>query len=243
MTGMSTCQLSYLHIEPVYKKALNLHPLNSCTVGKYQSCIIFYITLILYIHCRKPKLPIDMEYAEDISEDDNTNQSYGDDCDDGDCDRKSDGEDSSDCDTNRDEGCDAADGNSCDAKVTNDHVGATTDDNIDDGYDNYNDGDGNCSLNSSSGDKGSTHGGIRPHGHSHQNVNQINLYANEMHKFKNAIIEKVDMNIKKAQERDKFYYDTKHCNLKVCTAHYILYNAIPPIHVYVRIWSRGSSTS
>ena len=65
-----------------------------------------------------------------------------------------------------------------------------------------------------------------------------------MHKFKNAIIQKVEMNIKKAQERDKFYYDTKHCNLKVCAAHYtvtyLLYNAIPPI--YVGIWSRGSST-
>ena len=97
MTGMTIFQLSYLHIEPVYKKPLNLHPLNSCTVGKYQSYIIFYITLILYIHCRKPKLPIDMEYTEDIignsavSEDDNTNQSqndYGDDCVDGDCDRR-----------------------------------------------------------------------------------------------------------------------------------------------------------
>ena len=114
-----------------------------------------------------------MEYtlkAEDIiignsavSEDDNTNQShhdYGDDCVGGDCDRKSDGADNSDGDTQRDEGCDAADGNSCDAKVTNNHVGATTDDNIDDGYD---DGDAYCSHSSSSGDKGSTHGGICHH--------------------------------------------------------------------------------
>ena len=44
----------------------------------------------------------------------------------------------------------------------------------------YNDGDVNCSHNSSSGDKGSTHGGIIHHGNSHQNVNQINLHANEM---------------------------------------------------------------
>ena len=92
-----------------------------------------------------------MEYtskAEDIignsavSEDDNTNQSqndYGDDCVDGDCDRKSDDHDG---DTKRGEGCDGADGNSCDAKVTNNHVGATTDDKINDGYDDYNDGDG-----------------------------------------------------------------------------------------------------
>ena len=83
-----------------------------------------------------------MEYtskAEDIignsavSEDDNTNQSqndYGDDCVDGDCDRKSDDHDG---DTQRGEGCGAADGNSCDAEVTNDHVGATTDDKINDG--------------------------------------------------------------------------------------------------------------
>ena len=67
MTGMSICQLSYLHIEPVYKKPQNLHPLKSCTVGKYQLYIVFYITLILYIV--ENQLPIDMEYAlkaEDI---------------------------------------------------------------------------------------------------------------------------------------------------------------------------------
>ena len=89
-----------------------------------------------------------MECTEDIignsavSEDDNTNQSqndYGDDCVDGDCDRKSDDHDG---DAKRDEGCGAADGNSCDAKVTNNQVGATTDDKIDDGYDDYNDGGG-----------------------------------------------------------------------------------------------------
>ena len=82
MTGMNICLLSYLCIEPVYKNPQNLHPLKSCTVGKYQLYIVFYITLILYIHCRKPKLPIDVEYAlkaEDIgnsavSEDDNTNK-------------------------------------------------------------------------------------------------------------------------------------------------------------------------
>ena len=45
-------------------------------------------------------------------------------------------------------------------------------------------GDGNYSHKSSSGDKGSTHDGIIPHGNSHQNVNQINLHANEMHKSK-----------------------------------------------------------
>ena len=120
MTGMSICQLSYLRIEPVYKKPQYLHPLKSCTVGKYQLYIVFYITLILYIHCRKPKLPIDMEYAlkaEDIgnsamSEDD-TNKpqnDYGSNCVYGDCDRKSDGEDNSDGDTTRDDGCDAANG-------------------------------------------------------------------------------------------------------------------------------------
>ena len=130
-----------------------------------------------------------MEYAlkaEDIigksavSEDDNTNKSqndYGGDWVDGDCDKKSDGEDNSDGDTKRDDGCDAADGNSCDAKVTNNHVGAVIDDKIDDGYD---DGDGNSSHNSSSGDKGSTHGGISHYGNSHQNINQIVLHANEM---------------------------------------------------------------
>ena len=72
------------------------------------------------------------------------------------------------------------------------------------------------------------HGGISHHGNSHQNVNQIVLYANEMHQIKNAITQKVEM---KAQEKDKFYYDKKHCNLKVCTAYYtvtyLLYNAIP----------------
>ena len=77
--------------------------------------LVFYITLIPYINCRKPKYALK---AEDIignnavSENDNTNQSqddYGGDCVDGDCDRKSDGEDNSDGDTKRDEGCDAAD--------------------------------------------------------------------------------------------------------------------------------------
>ena len=91
------------------QKPQNLHPLKSCTVGKYQLYIVFYITLILYIHCRKPKLPIDMEYAlkaEDIGNsavseavnEDNTNKpqnDYGSDCVYGDCDRKSDGEDNS----------------------------------------------------------------------------------------------------------------------------------------------------
>ena len=74
---------------------------------------------------------------------------YGGNCIDGD--RKSDGEDNSDGDTIRDDGCDAADGNSCDAEVTNNHIGAAIDDKIDDGYDDYDDGDGNFSHNSSSG--------------------------------------------------------------------------------------------
>ena len=85
MTGMSICQLSYLRIEPVYKKPQNLHPLKSCTVRKYQLYLVFYITLILYIHCRKLKLPIDMEYelkAEDIGNsavsEDNTNKPQND---------------------------------------------------------------------------------------------------------------------------------------------------------------------
>ena len=54
-----------------------------------------------------------------------------------------------------------------------------------------------------------------------------------MHKIKGAITQKVKMNIKKAQEKDKFYYDKKHCNLKVCTAYYtvtyLLYNNAIPI--------------
>ena len=37
---------------------------------------------------------------------------------------------------------------------------------------------------------------------SHQNVNQIVLYANEMHKIKGAITQNEEMNIKKAQEKD-----------------------------------------
>ena len=49
-----------------------------------------------------------------------------------------------------------ADGNSCDAEVTNNHAGAAIDDKIDDDHDDYDEGDGNCSHNSSSGDKGST---------------------------------------------------------------------------------------
>ena len=53
-------------------------------------------------------------------------------------------------------------------------------------YDEYDDGDGNCSHNGSSGDKGSTHSGISHHGNSHQNVNEIDLHANEMHKIKNC---------------------------------------------------------
>ena len=69
---------------------------------------------------------------------DHTNQSqnnYGGDCVDGDCDRKSDtcSEDHSNGDTNRGEGSDAADGNSCDAKITNNQVGAATYHKIDDG--------------------------------------------------------------------------------------------------------------
>ena len=41
-------------------------------------------------------------------------------------------------------------------------------------------------------------------GNSHWNVKQINIHANEMHKFKNTIIQKVEMNVKKAQERTNF---------------------------------------
>ena len=51
---------------------------------------------------------------------DNTNKppnDYGSNCVYGDCDRKSDG------DTTRDDGCDAADGNSCNAEVTNNIMG------------------------------------------------------------------------------------------------------------------------
>ena len=93
-----------------------------------------------------------MEYtfkAEDIgnsamSEDDNTNKpqnDYGSDCVYGDRDRKSDGEDNSDGDTTRYDGCDSADGNSCNAEVTNNHVGAAIHDKADDGYDEYDDHD------------------------------------------------------------------------------------------------------
>ena len=136
-----------------------------------------------------------MEYAlkaEDIGNsamsEDNTNKpqnDYGSYCVYGDCDRKSDGEDSSDGDTTRDDGCDAADGNSCDAEVTNNHDGlqfmmammsmmtmivsmviervmvrivvmvriiSDGDTKRGDGCNEYDDGDGNSSHNSSSGD-------------------------------------------------------------------------------------------
>ena len=92
-----------------------------------------------------------------------------------------------------------------------------------------------------SGDMGSTHSGNSHHGNSHQNVSQIVLYANEMHKIKGAITQKVEMNIKKAQEKDTFYYDKKHCNLKVCTAYYTVTYLLSIKSV--GIWSRGSSTS
>ena len=88
---------------------------------------------------------------------------------------------------------------------------------------------------------GSTHSGISHHGNSHQNINQIVLYANEMRKIKGAITQKVEMNIKKAQEKDAFYYDKKHCNLKVCTAYYTVTYLLSIKSV--GIWSRGSSTS
>ena len=81
-------------------------------------------------------------------------------------DRKSDGEDSSDGDTKRG-----------------------------DGGEEYDNGDGNSSHKSSSGDKGSTHSEISHHGNSHQNVNLIVLYENEMHKIKGALTQKVEMNI------------------------------------------------
>ena len=92
-----------------------------------------------------------MEYAlkaEDIGNsavsEDNTNKpqnDYGSYCVYGDYDRKTDGEDNSDGDTTRDEGCDAADGNSCDAEVTNNHVGTAIHDKADDGYDECDDHD------------------------------------------------------------------------------------------------------
>eukprot|EP00731_Ephydatia_muelleri_P008405 Em0004g743a len=75
---------------------------------------------------------------------DNTNKpqnDYGSDYVYGDCDKKSDGEDNSDGDTTRDDGCDAADGKSCNAEVTKNHVGAAVHDKGDDGYDEYDDHD------------------------------------------------------------------------------------------------------
>ena len=80
-----------------------------------QLYIALFITAILYIHvhCRKPKLPIDMEYAlkaEDIGNgavSENTPQNDdGSDCVHIDCDRKNDGEDNNDGDTKRGDRCD-----------------------------------------------------------------------------------------------------------------------------------------
>ena len=225
-----------------------------------QLYIALLITAILYIHvhCRKPKLPIDMEYAlkaEDIGNgavSENTPQNDdGSDCVHIDCDRKNDGEDNNDGDTKRGDGCDeykyhecvdgdrksdGEDNNDGDTKrgdgcdeynecVDGDRKSDGEDKNDGDikigdgcdeydvsGCDEYDVSDGNSSHNSG---KGSTHSRISHHGNSHQNVNEIVLYANEIHKIKGAITQKVEMNIKKAQEKDKYYYDKKHCNLKV----------------------------
>ena len=159
-----------------------------------QLYIALFITAILYIHvhCRKPKLPIDMEYAlkaEDIGNgavSENTPQNDdGSDCVHIDCDRKNDGEDNNDGDTKRGDGCDEY--NEC---VDGDRKSDGEDKNDGDikkgdGCDEYDVGgcgeydvsDGNSSHNSG---KGSTHSRISHHGNSHQNVNEIVLYANEM---------------------------------------------------------------
>ena len=114
MTGMIIFQLSYLRIGPMYKKPQNLHPLKSCTVGKYHAVVYSPFHYRNPIHtCTLSKLPIDMEYAlkaEDIGNgavSDNTPQNDdGSDCVHIDCDRKNDSEDNNDGDTKRGDGCD-----------------------------------------------------------------------------------------------------------------------------------------
>ena len=170
-----------------------------------------------------------MEYAlkaEDIGNgavSENTPQNDdGSDCVHIDCDRKNDGEYNNDGDTKRGDGCDEykyhdrVDGDrKSDGEDNNDgdiKIGDGCDEYDVGGCDEYDVSDGNSSHNSG---KGSTHSKISHHGNSHQNVNEIVLYANEINKIKGAITQKVEMNIKKAQEKDKYYYDKKHCNLKV----------------------------
>jgi len=161
-------------------------------------------------------------------------------------DLKSDDEDKGNDDKKKDDGCDEYDGRDCvngDRSSDGEEI-SDSDTKGRDECDEYHNGDGNSSHKSSCGDNGSTHSGISNHESIRHNIDQFDHYAKEMQKIKCEITRKVEKNIKKAQEKDKFYYDKKHSNMKVCTAYYTvayLYNALPITSV--GIWSRGSCTS